>query len=176
MRGTIATIFTGLALLFANAACAQGGIRIIIWNLEPVEENDMDGHYGLGYDHDLNDRLSLAVTARYAVNSESVVLNYWSAYHFSDNSSTSFYLATMAGLRMFREDGYGVQVPLGFRLGVRGGLEKFYVDVYAGVHYSVGSNGRVLSDNGFRSIDLRQNSFCLGLDLGFGWARKKSSW
>lgn len=158
------------------ARLCSGGIRVILWNVEPVEEGGLDGHYGLGYDHDLNDRLSLAATFRYAINSESVGLNYWSAYHFSNNDRTSFYMAPMVGIRFFSQSRYGVQVPVGFRMGVRGGLEKLYLAIYAGVHYNAGSSGRVRSDDGYSTSDLRAGSFCAGLDVGFGWDKRSSKY
>jgi hypothetical protein len=164
--------FFGL-LLATTSAYGQGGVRLIIWNVESVEVDGFESHYGLGYDHDLNKQLSLGVNLRYALNTESLILNYRSAFHFSDNDRASFYLGPTVGMRFFRESGYGVQVPLGFRMGVRGGLEYFYADLYVGAQYSLGASGAVLSDDGFNSLDLRKGSFGGGLDLGFGWGSKR---
>ena len=175
MRGTLYTLITGIALLCANAIQAQGGIRGIFWNAEPVVVGFQEDafSYGLGYDHDLNDRLSLGVSMRFLPSVEGWVLTYRSAYHFADNESSSFYLGPTLGVRSLLDN--GTQIPFGIRIGVRGGLEKFYADLYVGAHYNVGASGRSSSDpRGVR--DLRQGSFCVGLDLGWGWAGKKDTW
>jgi hypothetical protein len=172
MPSVLLPFFFGL-LLATTHAYGQGGIRLIIWNLEPVEVDGLDSHYGLGYDHDLNKQLSMGINLRYSLNTESVILDYRSAFHFSDNDRASFYMGPTVGMRFFRESGYGVQVPLGFRMGVRGGLENFYADLYLGAHYNLGASGAVFSDDGFNSLDLRKGSFGGGLDLGFGWDSKR---
>ncbi|MBK7483178.1 MAG: hypothetical protein IPI72_10650 [Flavobacteriales bacterium] len=68
----------------------------MLWNYEPVLKYgsgvELDTHLGLGYDHDLEKRLSYGVQLRYALESGSFVLTYHSAFHFSDNDNGSFYL------------------------------------------------------------------------------------
>lgn len=62
-------------------------------------------------------------------------------------------------------DGSGTLIPIGMRMGVRGGLEGFYADLYIGGHYNVGGGVRtVLDDAG--ATDLRTLSSCGGIDIG----------
>jgi len=161
-------------LALSLAAQAQGGIRAILLNYEPVATGFGDEvvHYGLGYDADLNDRLSMRVQWRTAPALSSWVLNYHSNYHFSDNESSSFYMGSTIGVRMVGGADGATLVPVGMRMGVRGGLEGFYADLYIGGHYNVGGGGRVMLENR-GAADLRTLSFCGGLDIGFGWGRKK---
>lgn len=173
MRRTITAVITGWTLLSGSAANAQGGIRFIIWNFEPVIVGERVSHYGLGYDHDLNDRLSLGVDLRYSAGSESVVMNYRSAFHFSSNDRTSFYMGPTVGLRSFWDDGIGPQVPVGFRIGLRGSLEQFYADIFMGAHYNAGASGKVVR-RGYGPEDLHAGSFSVGLALGWGWAGKRT--
>jgi hypothetical protein len=164
-----------LLLLWGSTAYAQGGIRGIFWNVEPISvglEEDAFS-YGLGYDRDLNDRLSMGLSLRFLTGAQGLVLTYRSAYHFSDNESSSFYMGPTLSVRSLVDN--GMQVPVGIRIGVRGGLERFYADLYVGAHYVVGASGRSLSDTG-GAPDLRQGSYCVGLDLGWGWAGKKEKW
>jgi len=175
MRGILYTLALGVGLLIASAAQAQGGIRGIFWNVEPITaglQNDAFS-YGLGYDQDLSDRTSLGFSMRFFSGLQGWALTYRSAYHFSDNESSSFYMGPTFGVRSLGN--FGMQVPIGMRVGVRGGLERFYADLYAGAHFVAGKSGRVVSDAG-GIADLRQGSFCVGLDLGWGWAAKKKSW
>ena len=45
-----------------HAVHAQGGLRLVLYNFEPVLEKDgLSPHYGIGYDHDLNERMSSAL-------------------------------------------------------------------------------------------------------------------
>lgn len=169
-------LFIALASI-GGGAQAQGGIRAIIWNVEPVATgiNADFLHYGLGYDGDLNDRLSMGVQVRFSPGASSWVVNYQSSYHFSDNESTSFYMGPNVGFRSVGGSVGATLIPVGMRMGVRGGLEGFYADLYVGGLYNIGGGGRTeLADVGI--ADLRTTSFCVGLDLGFGWAGNMGKW
>lgn len=161
-------------LALSLGAHAQGGIRALLVNYEPVVTGFGAEvvHYGLGYDADLNDRLSMRVQWRTTPGLSSWVVNYHSNYHFSDNTSSSFYLGPHIGVRVVGGPDGATLVPVGMRMGVRGGLEGFYADLHIGGHYNVGGGGRVRLEN-VGTADLRTLSFCGGLDIGFGWARKK---
>ncbi|MEX1133087.1 MAG: hypothetical protein WEC15_07690 [Flavobacteriales bacterium] len=167
--------FTALALLCAGTSHAQGGIRAIFFNVEPVSTgiNTDFVHYGLGYDHDLNDRLAMGVQMRYSAGATSWVMTYHSHYHFSDNESSSFYMGPNIGFRSV--DGSATLIPIGMRMGVRGGLEGFYADLYVGGHYNVGGGGRAVVEE-VGATDLRTLSFCGGIDIGIGWGKKKNAW
>ena len=63
--------------------------------------------------------------ARIDLDNNSIVVNYRSAYHFSDNDRGSFYFGPSVGVRKFSEDGAPLLIPVGLRMGVRGGLARF---------------------------------------------------
>jgi len=174
MRGTIRALMTAALLLVSGATAAQSGIRFILLTVEPITVglgNDAFG-YGLGYDHDLNDRLSWGLSMRLVPSIEAWMLTYRSAYHFVDTGSRSFYLGPTLGVRSLLDK--GMQVPMGMRMGVRGSLENLYADFHVGVQYIAGASGRVSPD--FRGeVGLRQNSICVGLDIGLGWTKKKAT-
>lgn len=162
-----------LAYLTVLFASGQGGIRLIIWNYEPVlvsSDAFVDGqHLGVGYDQDLNHRLSFGIQFRMNTGvSRGWVANYQSAFHFNDNSSGSFYFGPNIGVRSIPGPDAKVLVPIGARIGVRGGLERFYADLHAGVQYNIGGGQPLYIDRG-GVVDLRTGSFCFGLDLGWGW-------
>lgn len=143
------------------------------WNYEPLFEGPSGwaAQYGIGYDRDLNEGLSLNV-GFLLVSEGGWMATYRSAFHVSDNDASSFYLGPTVALRNVAEHGGEMVFPVGMRFGVRGGLERFYGDLYAGVHVNLGAGARRLSDAGTAYPDLRTGSFCLGLDLGWGWARR----
>ena len=166
-----------IAFTIASSAIAQGGVRLIVWNYEPIfAEGGFDrmSHIGVGFDHDLNDRLSMGLDGRIglAYSANSWVVEYRSAFHFADTESASAYFGPTLGVRSISGEDAKTVVPLGFRIGVRGGLERFYADLYAGVKYYVGGSGRVTLNDGAGEVDLRSGTFCVGLDLGWGWEGK----
>ena len=162
-------------LLASLSAAAQGGIRLIIWNYEQVvqagTDAGLDSHFGIGYDHDLEKRLSYSIQFRYGLNSESFVLTYHSAFHFNDNYRGSFYLGPIIGVRRIGVLDDAVVVPVGMRIGVRGGLERFYADLHAGGQYNIGGSKEVAGDP-YYANDLLRGTFCFGLDLAWGWDKR----
>lgn len=170
MAKTLRAQLTLGLILAAVVASAQGGIRAIFWNYEPVFVDYVGGtHVGLGYDQDLNEFVSFGVDLRYGVDTRSWVANYHSAFHLSDNEAGSFYLGPTVGLRQVRSDDPRMLFPLGFRIGVRGGLERFYADIHAGFHYNVGAGEPVTFSRGSDEFDLQTGTFCVGLEFGWGW-------
>jgi hypothetical protein len=159
-------LFLLLLLSMATAAWAQGGIRVIVYNFEQVMDGgDLEQHFGLGYDQDLDERLSLNFSAR--ISDDTWAMNYRTAYHFSDVESTSFYFGPTVGVRSISSTRDNLLlVPVGLRMGVRGGLAKFYMDAYAGIGYNIGS-GKPLTE-GARNYAI-QAPFCFGVDFGWGW-------
>ncbi len=158
-----------------RAQAQAGGIRLILWNYELMytsEGGDEAQHFGIGYDQDLTDRTSFGVKFRVPIYGGGWVLNYSSAFHFSSTENGSFYMGPNIGFRSLPGEGTSSVLPLGFRIGVRGGLERFYADLHAGYVYNVGGNGQVFIDDSSQPYDLTKNSFCFGLDLGWGWSHK----
>jgi hypothetical protein len=170
MASFLRTILGVVSVFFLLDAHAQGGIRAIPWNYEPfLGKSVATGlHYGIGYDQDLNERLSLNVSFRWTANGW--VANYRSAFHFSDNTESSLYMGPSIGVRSVGERDGAICVPVGLRSGLRGGLERFYADLYVGMHANLGGGGRSLLYDGRVAPDLLRASLCIGLDLGWGWA------
>lgn len=171
MTSFLRTVFGAVAALLLHGAQAQGGIRAILWNYEPLFEEPAgaEAQFGLGHDRDLNERMSLNVSFM-LVSEGGWMASYRSAYHFSDNDASSFYIGPTVGVRNVDVHGGMLVFPMGMRMGVRGGLERFYADLYAGAHINVGAGKRPLTETGMGYYDLRTGSFCVGLDLGWGWA------
>jgi hypothetical protein len=172
MRGHIIGATIILLLLWGGNANAQAGIRGIFWNIEPITARLGEDafNYGIGYDHDMNDRLSLGLSLRVIPSIQGWVVNYRSAYHFSDNESGSFYMGPTIGLRSLGT--YGTQLPVGMRMGVRGGLERFYADLYIGGLYIIGGSSPIGGSESVGAVDLRTGTVWVGLDLGWGWTGK----
>ncbi len=167
MLNYVKAICAGGALVFAAGCPAQGGIRLIIWNYEPIYRNEISQHFGIGYDQDLNDRLSLGLQGRIGTDGDTWAINYRSAYHMAENTSGSAYFGPIVGFRHFKELEKNIY-PVGLRFGVRGGLERFYADLHAGVQYNVGA-GSVSIGDGRYTTGLATATYCIGLDRGWGW-------
>jgi len=162
-------------VLNSGALSAQGGIRAIFWDLEKAGEAQWVSAYGLGYDHDLNKRLSLAAQFRYGSDGTAghFQFDYRTAYHLADNDATSFYLGPQIGVRSYLSGVEGTVVPLGMRMGVRGGLKGYFADLFAGVYATLGATGltRPLLDR--PRYELAPVSFAIGLHMGIGWGGRK---
>jgi hypothetical protein len=131
--------------------------------------------------------------------SRAYCLTYRAAYHFSNNERTSGYIGGYVALRWLRSDlrlgsvedrsthaslpvsdhessveHTGVVVPIGVRLGLRGGLEHFYAEMYAAFGFQIGNELPFLGKD-FKSGSpvLSRSMVMLGLDIGFGWAGKQ---
>lgn len=171
MRIVLILLTVGSFILIGNACQAQGGVRLIFWDYVSMGERNWANGFGVGYDHDMNERLSLGVQARaLAGNGAKWSFDYRSAYHFSDNDAGSFYLGPQVSVMSYETaDGNKTLIPLGMRCGVRGGLERFYADLFAAVHYAAGANDLVDTEMG---RPLKAASFSLGLHMGWGWEKK----
>lgn len=178
LRATMSFRYSALAcvLLFSTFLSAQYGIRAIIWNYEPVAEEtaDLMGHFGLGIDHDVNERISNALQFRVTYNTAaSWVLNDRSAYHFADTDGPSFYMGPMVGLRSLKSEvDQRMLFPLGLRMGVRGGLQGFFADLHAGLVYNIGASDPILLADQRQPSNLLPVTFCAGLDMGLGWDKR----
>ncbi len=159
------------ALLFGAVTCAQGGVRLILWNYEPIYSTagyaDVQ-HIGIGYDQDLNERLSFGLQGRTTFDGHSWVINYHSAYHMADNTGGSAYFGPTVGVRHLKDEGSVNVFPIGLRIGVRGGLERFYADLHGGVQYNIGAASATVGD-GRTTSGLAAATYCIGVDLGWGW-------
>lgn len=170
---TMRSLISLLALSLATALHAQSGIRVITGTLEPVYTEWAAGfvHYGLGFDHDLNERLS------YGVDLTIMLVGNWTAeyrcqYHFADNTRSSFYMGSSLGVRHIGDHYTKVLVPMGVRMGVRGGLPGLYGDLYLGGKFQAGADGSAVRVGGDMYPGTLATTILLGLDIGFGWDRR----
>jgi hypothetical protein len=172
MRGILPFIF-----LLPVLVCAQGGIRVPTYNAEMMGK-ELRLPLGIGFDHDLNERMSILLTARaiFGGFKEEFSVDYRSAYHFADNSSSSFYMGPVIGVRKTLGQGGALTLPMGLRMGVRGGLDRWYGDLYAGFQYRPFLSGTYIqSDNYSWQREVRRLPVGLyaGLDIGFGWEGRR---
>lgn len=156
-----------LLLVLKVDTMAQGGIRLIIWNYGYILSDRVDQQFGVGYDHDLTERTSLSVGAMYST-ANAWMVQYRSAYHLAPNDGASFYVGPTLAYHKYENE--VSTVPVGIRIGLRGGLARFYADLHAGYAYTIGA-GEVLLPERTLPIDITKHSFCAGLDLGWGWDR-----
>ena len=162
-------------LLISGVCCshasAQGGLRLILWDYEmPTEGRGASQYMGFGYDHDLNERSSLGLDVRLSLGEPGWGVQYRSAFHVADNDASSFYLGPTIGIRSVGEDPI-IMVPLGARMGVRGGLENFYADLFLGFITNLGAPDTRPSDYS-SAPKLSGLNLLIGLNLGFGWERR----
>lgn len=154
---------------------------------------------GLGIDHDLTPRLSLGLDVAFGlgvretfygggnssgvfeVNSLSFI--YRSAYCFSSNEDrTAGYFGPFIGYSRVMTDlqtydppgnwsGSRTVLPVGVRMGVRGGLRGFYADLFCNLGYRI-NTGPLFEGIGVpETNDLRMKGllFSVGVALGGGW-------
>ncbi|MBL7953114.1 MAG: hypothetical protein JNM62_15500 [Flavobacteriales bacterium] len=160
----------GVLFTFVTDARAQGGVRLIFWDVVRFGQNNWATGFGLGYDHDMNERLSLGLQARLFAESRSVwALDYRSAYHLSDNDEASFYIGPQVSVMGYETaGGNATLIPVGMRCGVRGGLERFYADVFVAAHYTLGASA--VNDTS-RDHTFGSSVIEIGLHMGWGWAK-----
>ena len=148
--------------------------------------------FGLAYQQDLDRRFGAAFDFFYG-NDEYGIKAYegiYSAKFFtSDNDATAFYLGTFLGVQYLKasiQEGISnpsggttyrtlesskVQLPIGLRMGVRGGLDGYFAELFAQVGYAIG-NGKLYTTNG-ETVASSPLYFGVGFSfLGFGWDHK----
>jgi hypothetical protein len=191
---------------------SQGGFRIIAGHIEPVYPATSDGysgssrtssfissianggyHFGIGYDHDLADRLSMGVdfmftTGIFSGEGSVYTLQYRTAFYFASNSEASAYIGPSIGFRSasltkytYNSNAYtytssvtkatdnSTLIPIGLRVGFRGDLRLFYADVYAGFVVQLGGESSV---DTAPAPTPKPVTFVLGVDFGFGWDKR----
>lgn len=163
----------GLVLLLAGRGAAQTGVRVVLYDYELDGEGSysLRGFVGLGADHDFSERTSMGVDLRYGISYRTVGGQVRSAFHFSDAGSASFYLGPTVGIQVASEHERYTFVPVGMRMGVRGGLERFYADLYLGFVSNLGAANAVQgrSERG----DVAPVGVTVGLNIGFGWVSRE---
>ncbi|MFT3884742.1 MAG: hypothetical protein QM724_04735 [Flavobacteriales bacterium] len=175
-------------MLLGARTMAQSGIRFQLYNMQWTfaDVDQRSNVFALGYDHDMTPHLAFGVDAGYATletrtgnngfggssSARQYVLNYRSYYLTGrDNESTSFYVGSYLGVRRIVFDGPSrsiTAVPLGFRLGIRGGLPGFFMDLYGEAGMQLGG---ALPKGAYENTggSLSGPQFRIGADFGIGW-------
>lgn len=158
-----------LALAIGTMAGAQTGVRVVLYDFEfAVDEGEGRALAGLGVDHDFGERNSMGFDLRYDLANSGYCAQLRSAYHFSDNRDASVYMGPVLGYQRIGDEDKVTVVPLGMRLGLRGGLERFYADLYVGVVANLSASDAVVT-RGENAYQLSNTVFVAGLNIGFGW-------
>ena len=143
------------------------------------------GTFGLGVQRDFDRRLGMGADVFFSGggddNINALEFIYSAKYFTSSNEYTSFYLGSLLGVQVLSGSGYSnvggvsgsiavsrVQIPIGLRAGLRGGLEGYFGELFVQGGYAIG-NGEL-----FRTAAGAVNSaplyFGFGLSfLGYGW-------
>lgn len=141
---------------------------------------------GLGYERDLTQRIGFGVELRYVGGEDGKGYEalYNARYFTSDNGYTAFYLGTFLGVQrahgtystrtittggivMYDEKSYAhLQMPVGLRMGVRGGLEGFFAEAFFQVGYAIGAGGEEYPGSSYSYDPLFVG---LGFSIGAGW-------
>lgn len=132
----------------------------------------------LGYHHDLSTRFGLALNLGIAgddLGASSVESIYSAKYFFSDNDETAAYLGSFIGVQSIKAteryptvNASKVQVPIGLQLGLRGGLDGFFGELFLQAGYNLGSGTMYSNSEG--PVKTAPIYFSLGVGLlGFGW-------
>lgn len=199
MRPLVAGI--ALAAMLPHTTRGQSAIRLVAPYDFTKGFNELglaNAQIGLGFDHDLNDHLAFGVDVihRFEGTSRSTSvqppsdlsgweLQYRAYYLLGDHERTSFYAGSWIGLRrltyaiglmrsdgtFLREEGAVMNVPVGVRFGVRGGLEGFFLDAFVAFGYAIGGSiptERYGMDR-FVQRPLSGAEIRAGINFGFGW-------
>lgn len=170
----LSVAFLALALsCHASQLHAQSGIRAIFWDYDFLLDGGVGGSAGLGFDHDLAPRLSTCVQLRYDYQLKGYTAEYRSAYHFADTDGPSFYMGPSIGVRSMGEGHGGTSMPVGFRMGVRGGLQGFYADLFGAITYGIGGATEA-TDTALRFPVKTPVYFTTGLHMGLGWDKRRN--
>jgi hypothetical protein len=182
----------GLSIAVGQAQAQATGVKFTMDYLHPVlTEGRQQATIGIGVDHDMSDRIGFGLDVRYGGTSgystEAGLLEVlYSAKYFtsSNDDRTAFYLGSFIGYQRIKgtfvrsipgtgpnyfsttntsEEYTNTQIPIGLRLGVRGGLQGFFGEVYAHIGYAIGS-GAVLPE-----LNTTPLFMSVGVGLGGGW-------
>lgn len=180
-----------VGVLTAGPLCAQGnGIQLGgAIGLPPVVNAPLGTASPvvllIGYEHDLSGHLGYDVQLRYAGVSrgpQSLEVLYASRYSIGDNSGTALHLGPLLGLRhvwgnaVSYTNSLGTssqhystyQVPVGFRLSVRGGLGHLALGAYVEAGYLLGGNASLYTVDD-ATVGTRSAFAFIGGYYSFGW-------
>lgn len=157
-------------------------------------EGEVSTAVGLAYQHDFSQRFGIGLDAvlgfdRTNTSDRSYEGIYSAKYFFSDNEGTTGYIGTFIGVQSLKADvtehvatgpGYysiqhvkasKIQVPVGIRMGLRGGLDRYFGELFIQAGYALG-NGKFYKADGV-IVKTTPLYFSVGGSfLGFGWDHK----
>ncbi len=145
---------------------------------------------GLGYQRDFQRRIGMGVDVNYAMHQgdafQAFEVIYSAKYFTSDNDATAFYLGSFLGFQKLSGDGRTytgtvngssqyedvrisrTQIPVGLRMGVRGGLQGYFAELFFQAGYNLGNGELYSSKEG--AVSSKPLFMGLGFSfLGFGW-------
>lgn len=139
---------------------------------------------GLGFQRDFQRRIGMGVDLNYASRQngglQAFEAIYSAKYFLSDNDATACYIGSFLGVQSISGtdvhtgtvstsvDFSRVQVPIGLRAGVRGGLEGYFGEIFTHVGYAIGNGELVSTSSG--KVNSEALYFGVGFSfLGFGW-------
>ncbi len=143
------------------------------------------GTFGLGVQRDFDRRIGMGADVFFSGggddNINALEFIYSAKYFTSSNDYTSFYLGSLLGVQVLSGSGYGsvggmngtiavshVQVPIGLRAGLRGGLAGYFGELFVQGGYAIGHGELFRTTTG--AVNSAPLYFGFGLSfLGFGW-------
>jgi hypothetical protein len=181
-------LLLGLPLGYAGFSQASG-FNLTLQYAHAIVDGDKglvpSATLGIGFQHDLQQRLGMGVDLNYAGRDGGDVsafeFIYSAKYFLSDNDATACYIGSFIGVQSFSgTDAYSaggssassdisrLQFPVGLRAGVRGGLDGYFGELFTHVGYAIGNGELVSTSSG--KLNSEALYFGLGFSfLGFGW-------
>lgn len=177
-----------LALIWHTGFSQATGINLTLQYAHAIVDGDKgvvpSATFGLGFQHDFQKRLGMGVDVNYAVRDVGDVsafeLIYSAKFFTADNDGTACYVGSFIGVQRISgpdvstgaasssADFSRVQVPIGLRAGVRGGLEGYFGEIFTHVGYAIGNGELVTTASG--KLNSEALYFGVGFSfLGFGW-------
>lgn len=178
--------------LFASAGyhcfSQASGINLTLQYAHAIVDGDKgivpSATFGLAFQRDFQKRLGMGVDVNYAGRDAGDVsafeLIYSAKFFTADNDGTACYVGSFIGVQRISGSGVStgaasssadfsrVQVPIGLRAGVRGGLQGYFGEIFTHVGYAIG-NGELLSTPSGK-LNSEPLYFGVGFSfLGFGW-------
>ena len=196
MMPEFGTFMAVVLLTLATSAFGQAsGFNFTLEFGHHLEEQDPPESFGnasavgLAYQQDLSRRFGLGLDVFWGFETKetkSVEAIYSAKYFFSDNSYTAPYIGSFIGVQKLKtsfteyvpaSNGYTtsrnveakrLQVPIGLRAGLRGGLDGYFGELFVQAGYAIGNGNYYVADG----KQVKSSPLFLGLGfsfLGFGW-------
>ena len=180
MRRLGVALFLCATATFAHAQAS--GFNVTVAYAHGLFQHDLSQRFGIGLEVVLGfDRFTSDVRSYEGI--------YSAKYFFSDNEGTTGYIGSFIGVQSLKAEvteyvlgsnGYStprtvtaskIQVPIGIRMGMRGGLDGYFGELFVQAGYALG-NGILYKADG-DIVKTTPLYFSVGGSfLGFGWDHK----